>query len=92
MTLDASPVPGDPTLEVLMHVRLQLTVRLGTCRLSVAEVLKLGHGSIVELDRAAGDPVDLLANDELVARGEIVAVDANYGVRVTELVARPDRP
>jgi flagellar motor switch protein FliN/FliY len=57
--------------------------------MSVAEVLKLGTGSIVELDRLAGGPVDLLVNDKLIARGEVVAVDDNFGVRITELIQRP---
>jgi flagellar motor switch protein FliN len=77
-----------PHLDVLMHVPLQLTALLGTCRLSIAEVLELGGGSVVELDRPAGDPVDLLANGTPFARGEIVAVDANFGVRITELAPR----
>ncbi len=76
-------------LDVLMHVPLQITAELGKCRMSVEEVLKLGTGSIIELDRLAGGPVDLLVNERLVARGEVVAVDENFGVRITELIARP---
>lgn len=72
----------------LMHVPLQLAVQLGTCRLSLADVLKLGQGSVLELDRAAGAPVDVLANDEPIARGEIVAVDDRFGVRILELIGR----
>jgi flagellar motor switch protein FliN len=66
-----------------------LTAELGTCKMSVAEVLKLGTGSIVELDRLAGGPIDLLVNEKLIARGEVVAVDENFGIRVTELIQRP---
>jgi flagellar motor switch protein FliN/FliY len=76
-------------LDLLMNVPLEVTAELGTCKMSVAEILKIGAGSIVELDRLAGGPVDLLVNDKLVARGEVVAVDDNFGVRVTELVVRP---
>ena len=72
-----------------MHVPLQVTAELGTAKMSVSEVLKLGAGSIVELDRLAGGPVDLLVNNKLIARGEVVAVDENFGVRITELVQRP---
>ncbi len=89
MTADSNRAAEHPGIDVLLHVPLQLTAQLGACRISVAELLKLGNGSVVELDRAAGAPVDLLVNDELVARGEIVAVNANFGVRITELVARP---
>lgn len=72
---------------VLMHIPLRLTVELGSATLSVAEILKLGTGSIVELDRAANHPVNLLANDRPIARGEIVAIEENFGLRITELFA-----
>ncbi len=71
---------------LLMHVPLHLTVELGGCRMPVAEVLKLGMGSIVELDRSISHPVDLLVNDRPIARGEIVAVEESFGLRITELL------
>jgi len=76
-------------LDVLMNVQLHVTAELGKCKMSVAEVLKLGQGAIVELDRMAGGPVDLLVNNKLVARGEVIAVDENFGVRITELIQKP---
>lgn len=72
---------------VLMQIPLQLTVELGSCKMSVAQILALGTGSIVELDRSANQPVDLLVNDRPIARGEIVAVEENFGVRIIELLA-----
>ncbi len=78
----------DKNLDLLMNVSLGVSAELGKCTLRVADVLKLGVGSIVELDRPAGAPVDLFVNARLVARGEIVSVDQHFGVRVTELVAR----
>lgn len=72
---------------VLMQIPLQLTVELGSCKMSVAQILRLGTGSIVELDRSASQPVDLLVNDRPIARGEIVAVEENFGVRIIELLA-----
>ncbi|MGB6713285.1 MAG: flagellar motor switch protein FliN [Candidatus Cybelea sp.] len=69
-----------------MQIPLQLTVELGSCKLSVAEILRLGTGSIVELDRSANQPVDLLVNDRPIARGEIVAIEENFGVRIIELL------
>jgi flagellar motor switch protein FliN/FliY len=75
-------------LDLLMNVSLGVTVELGRCSMRVGDVLKLGKGSIVELDRAAGEPVDVLINRRLVARGEVVAVDDRFGVRLTELLAR----
>jgi flagellar motor switch protein FliN/FliY len=76
-------------LDLLMTVPLKITAELGTCKMLVEDILKLGTGSIVELDRLAGGPVDLLVNDKLVARGEVVAIDDNFGVRITELIERP---
>jgi flagellar motor switch protein FliN len=73
---------------LLMHVPLHLTVALGSARMSVAEILKLGTGSVVELDRQINHPVDLLANDRPIARGEIVALGESFGLRITELPAQ----
>jgi flagellar motor switch protein FliN/FliY len=86
MVDDAKPPESFENVGLLMHVPLQLTVRLGSCRISVAEVLKLGTGSIVELDRSVNQPVDLLVNDRPIARGEIVAVGESFGLRLTELL------
>ena len=76
----------EKNFELLLHVPMRLTAELGACTMSIAEILEIGSGSIVELDRAATDPVDLRVNDRLVARGEIVAVDGHFGVVVTEIV------
>jgi flagellar motor switch protein FliN/FliY len=73
-------------LDTLMNVPLQVTAELGTCKMYVKDILKLGTGSVVELDRLASGPVDLLVNKKLVARGEVVAIDEMFGVRVTELI------
>jgi flagellar motor switch protein FliN/FliY len=75
-----------PQFDRLLDLTLTLTVELGRCSLLVRDVLALGAGSIVALDRAAGAPVDLLVNERLVARGTIVAVDERFGVRITELL------
>ncbi len=80
---------GGRNLDMLMSVPLKITAELGTCKMLVEDILKLGTGSIVELDRLAGGPVDLLVNDRLVARGEVVAIDEKFGVRITELIERP---
>lgn len=82
-------VADQQNLDLLMNVPLQVTAELGKCKMAVSEILKLGTGSIVELDRLAGGPVDLLVNNKLVARGEVVAIDENFGVRVTELIQKP---
>ncbi len=75
-------------LDLLMNVSLGVTAELGRCTMRVSDVLKLGKGSIVELDRLAGSAIDVLVNNRLVARGDVVAVDDRFGVRITEVVAR----
>jgi flagellar motor switch protein FliN/FliY len=75
-------------MDLLLNVSLGVTAELGRCTMRVSDVLKLGRGSIVELDRLAGAPIDVLVNDRLVARGEVVAVEDRFGVRITEVVAR----
>ncbi|MBV8344629.1 MAG: flagellar motor switch protein FliN [Candidatus Eremiobacteraeota bacterium] len=85
--MDAKKPPDAATVGVLMHIPLRLTVELGSCTMSVAEILRLGAGSIVELDRAANHPVNLLVNNRPIARGEIVAIEENFGLRITELLA-----
>jgi flagellar motor switch protein FliN len=77
--------PAGENFGLLLHVPLQLTVDIGSCTMSVAEILKLGTGSVVELDRPVNHPVNLLVNNRPVARGEIVAVEENFGLRITEL-------
>ncbi len=74
-------------MSLLMHLPLRLTVQLGSATMSVAEILRLGTGSIVELDHPANHPVSLLVNDRPIARGEIVAIEENFGLRITELFA-----
>jgi len=73
-------------LDVLMNVALGVSAELGRCSLRLGELLKLGSGAVVELDRRAGAPIDLFVNGKLIARGEIVAVDDRYGIRLTEVL------
>lgn len=75
-------------LDLLLNVALGVSAELGRCTMRVSDVLKLGKGSLVELDRLAGAPIDVLVNGRLVARGDVVAVDDRFGVRLTEIVAR----
>lgn len=73
-------------LDLLGDVEMAVTVEIGRTRMTVKELLQLTPGAVVELDRAAGSPADLLVNGRLIARGEIVVVDEDYGIRVTEIV------
>jgi flagellar motor switch protein FliN/FliY len=74
----------------LHDVEMVVTAELGRARLSVREVLSMVPGNVVELDRVAGAPIDLLVNGKLVARGEVVVIDEEFGVRVTEVVGSED--
>ena len=76
---------------LLMDVPLKLTVELGRTTKLVKEILALAPGSVVELDKLAGEPVDIVVNNRLIARGEVVVVEENFGVRVTEIVAQRHR-
>ena len=82
----------EKNVDFLMDVTLSISAELGRCSMRVSEVLKLGAGSIVALDRAAADPIDLLVNGKPAARGDIVAVDERFGVRITELIRRTEEP
>ena len=77
-------------IDLIIDVPLQVTVLLGRSKKSIKEILELGRGSIIVLDRLAGEMVDVLVNGKLFARGEVVVIDDNYGVRITELTA-PDK-
>lgn len=79
---------SNQNLDLLLGVPLDITVELGATKMLVRDILKLSIGAVVELERAAASPVDLLVNERLVARGEIVAIDDNFGVRVTEIVTK----
>lgn len=78
-------------LDMLMDIPLSVTVELGRTSRSVKEVLELSTGSIVELDKLAGEPVDILVNQRVVAKGEVVVIDENFGVRVTDILSQAER-
>ncbi|WP_394187552.1 flagellar motor switch phosphatase FliY [Paenisporosarcina quisquiliarum] len=78
-------------LNMLLDIPLQVTVELGRTKRSVKEILELTSGSVIELDKLAGEPVDILVNARLVAKGEVVVIDENFGVRITDIVSQADR-
>lgn len=82
-----SQPPASRSLDLIMDVSMRVTVELGRSTMTVEDVLALGPGSVIELNKLAGEPVDILVNDQLIARGEVVVVDENFGVRVTEIVS-----
>lgn len=80
-----SPHESAP-IGLLANVEMEVTVHLGQARRSIRDILSMGPGSVVELDKLAGESVDILVNNRLVARGEIVVIGENFGVRITELI------
>ncbi len=88
-----APVPqsGESGLGRVRDIPLEVTVELGRTRLLIRDIMDLSAGSIIELDKIAGEPVDLFANGMLVARGEVIVIDDNFGVRVTEIITALER-
>lgn len=80
-----------PGLDILMDIPLEISVELGRSKMLVRDVLDLGTGSIVELNKIAGEPIDVLVNGRLVAHGEVVVIEDNFGVRVTEILSPFER-
>ncbi len=78
-------------ISLLMDVYMEMTVELGRTKKSIKEILGMGEGTIIELDKLAGEPVDILVNHKLIATGEVVVIDENFGVRVTEIVSPTER-
>jgi len=84
------PAVSGGTFDLLKDVAVELTLEIGRRRMRIADVLQLGPGTTIELDKAAGEPVDIYVNGQLLGRGEAVVVGDRYGVRVTEIVATPN--
>ncbi len=78
-------------INLLLDVNMELTVELGRTKKSIKDILGMGEGTVIELDKLAGEPVDVLVNGQLIAKGEVVVIDENFGVRVTEIINPMDR-
>jgi flagellar motor switch protein FliN/FliY len=92
--LDQDELPGAAAsrdLDFILDIPLQITVELGRTRLLVSDLLKLGQGSVIELSNLAGETLAILANDKLIAKGEVVVVNEKYGIRITEIVSPKER-
>ncbi len=85
------PVEEEQNLNLLLDIPLQVTVELGRTRKVIKDILELSSGSIIQLDKLAGEPVDILVNNKLIAKGEVVVIDENFGVRVTDIISQWDR-
>lgn len=85
--------PGISTrnLDVLLDIPMEVSVQLGATRMQIRELLQLGQGSVVELEKMAGEPLEVLVNQRLVARGEVVVVNEKFGIRLTDVVSPAER-
>lgn len=82
---------GSQNLDFLLDIPLVVTVELGRTSMIINKMLQLAQGSVVELDKAAGEPVDIFVNNKLLGKGEVIVVNERFGVRITEIISQADR-
>jgi flagellar motor switch protein FliN/FliY len=87
----SAPKPGTRKLEFLYDIPLQVSVEIGRSRVLLRDLLKMGEGYVIELDKLAGEPLDLFVNSRLIARGEAVMVGDKFGIRLTDVISTTDR-
>lgn len=88
---DAEPAQGDVNLELIQDVPVTLAMEVGRTEISIRNLLQLNQGSVVELDRTAGEPLDVYVNGTLVAHGEVVVVNEKFGIRLTDVISPSER-
>ena len=89
---DANGFAGcSENLDLLLDIPLEITIELGRTKMLINDLLKLGQGSVIELPKEAGDTLDILANNRLVAKGDVVVVNKKYGIRLTEVISPVER-
>lgn len=91
MARSGKPSSSLENIDFIMDIPLEVTVRLGRAKLPIKDLLELGAGSVIELDRIAGEPLEVLVNSKLVARGEAIVVNDKFGIRLTEIVSPTER-
>lgn len=90
---EPAAAPANSNFDLIQDVPLEIGVEVGRAKRTIRDILALSSGSIIELDKQAGDPVDIIVNGRLLAHGEVVVIDENFGVRITEIVSRsPEDP
>lgn len=87
----AEEAKKDRNLQMILDIPLRVTVELGRTKMPVNELLNLGQGSVIELSKLAGEPMEVLVNDKLIARGEAVVVNEKFGVRLTDIISTKER-
>jgi flagellar motor switch protein FliN/FliY len=90
-TTDAAESKLSGNMDFLLDIPLEISVELGRTKILINELLKLGQGSVIELSKLAGEAMEILANQKLIARGEVVVVNEKYGVRLTEIISPSER-
>jgi flagellar motor switch protein FliN/FliY len=88
---DESQPGGDVNLDVILDVPVTLSMEVGRTRIPIRNLLQLNQGSVVELDRAAGEPLDVFVNGTLIAHGEVVVINERFGIRLTDVVSPAER-
>ena len=91
LTPEAGGGAGGGRLDMILDIPVQLTVELGRTKIAIRNLLQLAQGSVVELDRLAGEPMDVLVNGCLIAQGEVVVVNDKFGIRLTDVIAPDER-
>ncbi len=86
-----NPPTGMNNLDFILEVPLQVSVHIGSTKMLIKDLLQLGQGSIIELNKIAGEPMDVLVNDRLIARGEVVVVNDKFGIRLTGIMSPTER-
>ena len=88
---DSEPVDVDDKISRILDIPITVSVEVGRVRMLINDLLQLGHGSVIELDKSAGEPMEVLVNDRLVAKGEVVAINDKFGIRLTDIVSPVER-
>ena len=91
MTPPENDVHSESNLDRILDIPLMISAQLGSAKMLIKELLQLGPGSVVELDKLAGEPLEVLVNEKLVARGEVVMVNEKFGIRLTDVVSQSER-
>lgn len=88
---DENQQPISRDIDFLLDIPVEISVQLGTSKMLIKELLQLGQGSVIELEKLAGEPMEILANHRLIARGEVVVVNEKFGVRLTDIISPTER-
>lgn len=86
---NAAPAPKN--IDFILDIPMQVTVQVGSTRMVIRDLLQLGQGSVIELEKLAGEPMEVLVNNKLVARGEVVVVNEKFGIRLTDVISAAER-